>query len=100
MATLQQIFKAVKKKNTLFRFKKPQQKGVCLKVYSMNPKKPNSAERKVAKVKLSNNKIVIGYIPGEGHSLQQHSVVLVGGGKVKDLPGIKYRFIRNKYDFK
>ncbi len=101
MSTLKQkIFKKNKKKqkNSIL-FDSPQCKAICLKVYTMNPKKPNSAERKVAKVKLSNGKLVIGYIPGEGHSLQQHSIVLVEGGRVKDLPGIKYRFIRNVYDF-
>jgi len=65
----------------------------------MNPKKPNSADRKVAKVKLSNGKIIIGYIPGEGHTLQQHSLVLVEGGRRKDLPGINHKFIRNVFDF-
>jgi len=76
----------------------PQKKGVCLKVYSVNPKKPNSAERKVAKVQLANKKIVISYIPGEKHNLQEHSVVLVRGGRVKDLPGVKYHLIRGVYD--
>lgn len=77
----------------------PQKKAVCLKVYSINPKKPNSANRKVSKVRLSNGKIIIGYIPGEGHSLQQHSLVLVEGGKVRDLPGVKFRFVRGILDF-
>ena len=76
----------------------PQKKGTCIKVHSINPKKPNSAERKVAKVKLSTGKYVIGYIPGEGHNLQEHSVVLVRGGRVKDLPGVKYHFVRGVYD--
>lgn len=80
--------------------KSPQKKAICLKVYVVKPKKPNSAERKVAKVKLSNNKIIIGYIPGEGHSLQQHSIVLVEGGRVKDLPGVKFKLVRGVYDFK
>lgn len=79
--------------------KSPQKKGVCLKVYTLNPKKPNSAERKVAKVQLSNKKIIIGYIPGEGHTLQEHSVVLVCGGRTQDLPGVHHRFIRRVYDF-
>nr|WAX04131.1 Ribosomal protein S12 [Polysiphonia sp.] len=102
MTTLQQAFKKKRKKkekNPLFSFNSPQKKGVCLKVYSMNPKKPNSADRKVAKVKLSIGKVLIGYIPGEGHSLQQHSLVLIEGGRVKDLPGIKFKFIRGVYDF-
>ena len=77
----------------------PQRRGVCTRVYTTTPKKPNSANRKVAKVKLSNGKIVIGYIPGEGHSLQQHSLVLVQGGRIKDLPGVKFRFIRRVFDF-
>ena len=102
MATLKQLLfrkkKLVKRKNLIL-FNAPQKKGVCLKVYSMNPKKPNSADRKVAKVKLSNGKVVIGYIPGEGHSLQQHSIVLVEGGRVKDLPGVRYKFIRGVFDF-
>ena len=76
----------------------PQRKGVCLKVYSINPKKPNSAERKVSKVLLTNGKLIIGYIPGEGHSLQEHSLVLVKGGRVKDLPGVRYHFVRGSYD--
>jgi small subunit ribosomal protein S12 len=92
--------KSYKKKLTVSCLEKnPQKKGICLRLYTLNPKKPNSADRKVAKVKLSNNKIVIGYIPGEGHSLQQHSLVLVRGGRIKDLPGVKYKFIKNTYDF-
>lgn len=79
--------------------KNPQLRGVCLKVFTKTPKKPNSALRKVAKVKLSNNKIVFGYIPGEGHTLQEYSSVLVRGGRVKDLPGVKYHLIRGSYDF-
>jgi len=77
----------------------PQKKGVCLKILLKSPKKPNSAKRKVAKVKLTNKKIVFAYIPGEGHSLQQFSTVLMRGGRVKDLPGVKYHLIRNKFDF-
>lgn len=76
----------------------PQKKGICIRVYTTNPKKPNSAERKVAKVRLPDGKFVIGYIPGEGHNLQEHSLVLVRGGRVKDLPGVKYHFIRGVYD--
>lgn len=86
------------KKNSTALQKNPQKKGVCLKVYTINPKKPNSAERKVAKVQLTTGKSIIGYIPGEGHSLQEHSVVLVRGGRVKDLPGVQYHFIRGIYD--
>nr|YP_009114060.1 ribosomal protein S12 [Ahnfeltia plicata]AHB62123.1 ribosomal protein S12 [Ahnfeltia plicata] len=76
----------------------PQKKGICVRVYTTNPKKPNSAERKVAKVRLTTGKAVIGYIPGEGHNLQEHSLVLVRGGRVKDLPGVRYHFIRGVYD--
>lgn len=77
----------------------PQKKGVCLKVYTRTPKKPNSAIRKIAKVRLTNKAIIIAYIPGEGHNLQEHSVVLIRGGRVKDLPGVRYHLIRGKYDF-
>jgi len=76
----------------------PQKKGVCLKVYSVSPKKPNSAERKVAKVRLTTNKVVICYIPGEKHTLQEHSLVLVRGGGTKDLPGVHYQLIRGSFD--
>jgi small subunit ribosomal protein S12 len=76
----------------------PQKKGVCIRVYATTPKKPNSALRKVAKVRLSNGKEVIAYIPGEGHNLQEHSVVMVRGGRVKDLPGVKDHIIRGRYD--
>lgn len=76
----------------------PQKRGVCIRVYTTTPKKPNSALRKVAKVRLSNGREVIAYIPGEGHNLQEHSVVLVRGGRVKDLPGVKYHIVRGKYD--
>nr|YP_010199608.1 ribosomal protein S12 [Gracilaria cervicornis]UAD89466.1 ribosomal protein S12 [Gracilaria cervicornis] len=76
----------------------PQKKGVCLKVFTMNPKKPNSADRKVVKLQLSTGKLIIGYIPGEGHSLQEHSVVLIRGGRVKDLPGVKYHLVRGHLD--
>jgi len=72
----------------------PQKKGVCLRVYTKSPKKPNSAVRKIAKIKLTNQNEIIAYIPGEGHNLQEHSVVLVRGGRVKDLPGVKYKVIR------
>lgn len=76
----------------------PQKKGVCTRVYTTTPKKPNSALRKVCKVRLSNGYEIIAYIPGEGHNLQEHSVVLVQGGKVKDLPGVRYRVVRGVYD--
>ena len=76
----------------------PQKRGVCTKVYTTTPKKPNSALRKVAKVKLVNGFEVIAYIPGEGHNLQEHSVVLIRGGRVKDLPGVRYHIIRGALD--
>jgi small subunit ribosomal protein S12 len=72
----------------------PQKRGVCLRVYTTTPKKPNSALRKVARVRLSNGKVVSAYIPGEGHALQEHSIVLVRGGRVKDLPGVRYHIVR------
>lgn len=77
----------------------PQQKGVCLKVFTRAPKKPNSALRKIAKVRLSNGNIISAYIPGEGHSLQEFSSVLVRGGNVKDMPGVKYHLVRGCFDF-
>ena len=76
----------------------PQKRGVCTRVYTTTPKKPNSALRKVAKVRLTNGFEVIGYIPGEGHNLQEHSVVMIRGGRVKDLPGVRYHIIRGVYD--
>ena len=76
----------------------PQQRGVCTRVYTTTPKKPNSALRKVARVKLSNGTEVTAYIPGEGHNLQEHSVVLIRGGRVKDLPGVRYHMVRGSLD--
>ena len=76
----------------------PQKRGVCVIVKTMTPKKPNSALRKVARVRLSNRKEVTAYIPGIGHELQEHSIVLVRGGRVKDLPGVKYHVVRGHYD--
>ena len=76
----------------------PQRRGVCVRVYTTTPKKPNSAMRKVARVRLTNQKEVNAYIPGEGHNLQEHSIVLVRGGRVKDLPGVRYHILRGKYD--
>src|SRR5450432_4219621 len=76
----------------------PQKRGVCTRVYTTTPKKPNSALRKVAKVRLTNGFEVIGYIPGEGHNLQEHSVVMIRGGRVKDLPGVRYQRIRGTLD--
>lgn len=105
MATLAQLsFRVSRQKRPNYtrsgRLRKcPQLKGVCLRVYTTTPKKPNSAIRKIAKVKLSNRINTLVYIPGQGHNLQQHSVVLVRGGKIPDLPGVLYRTIRGKYDF-
>jgi len=76
----------------------PQRRGVCTRVYTTTPKKPNSALRKVARVRLTNGREVTVYIPGEGHNLQEHSVVLVRGGRVKDLPGVRYHMIRGALD--
>ena len=76
----------------------PQKRGVCVRVYTTTPKKPNSAMRKVARVRLTNTKEVNAYIPGEGHNLQEHSIVLVRGGRVKDLPGVRYHILRGALD--
>ena len=76
----------------------PQRRGVCTRVYTTTPKKPNSALRKVAKVRLTNSIEVIAYIPGEGHNLQEHSIVLVRGGRVRDLPGVRYHIVRGVLD--
>ncbi len=76
----------------------PQKRGVCVRVYTTTPKKPNSALRKVARVRLTNSVEVTSYIPGEGHNLQEHSVVMIRGGRVKDLPGVRYHIIRGSLD--
>ncbi len=76
----------------------PQRRGVCVRVYTTTPKKPNSAMRKVARVRLTNGKEVNAYIPGEGHNLQEHSIVLIRGGRVKDLPGVRYHIVRGALD--
>jgi small subunit ribosomal protein S12 len=76
----------------------PQKRGVCTRVYTTTPKKPNSAMRKVAKVRLTNKQEIIAYIPGEGHNLQEHSIVLIRGGRVKDLPGVRYHIVRGALD--
>lgn len=103
MPTINQLIKLkrlsiVKKTNTPALESCPQRRGICLKVYTTTPKKPNSAIRKVARVKLSNKFEVIAYISGEGHQLQEHSIVLVRGGRVKDLPGVRYKIIRGVLD--
>lgn len=77
----------------------PQRKGMCIRVFLRTPKKPNSALRKLTKVRLTNNKVVTAYIPGEGHKLQEYSNVLIKGGRVKDLPGVKYHLVRGVLDF-
>jgi small subunit ribosomal protein S12 len=88
-----------KKRNTVPALQQsPQKRGVCTRVYTTTPKKPNSALRKVAKVRLTNGFEVIGYIPGEGHNLQEHSVVMIRGGRVKDLPGVRYHILRGVLD--
>jgi len=76
----------------------PFKRGVCVKVTTRTPKKPNSALRKVARIRLSNKQEVTAYIPGEGHNLQEHSIVMIRGGKVKDLPGVRYKIVRGRYD--
>ena len=103
MPTIQQLIRKGRKKIT----KKskspalnacPQRRGVCVRVYTTTPKKPNSAMRKVARVRLTTGREVNAYIPGEGHNLQEHSIVLVRGGRVKDLPGVRYHIIRGTLD--
>ena len=103
MPTIQQL---VRKGRTVLKDKSkspaldscPQRRGVCVRVYTTTPKKPNSALRKVARVRLVNGIEVTAYIPGEGHNLQEHSIVLVRGGRVRDLPGVRYKIIRGAYD--
>jgi len=85
-------------KNRPKKYSSPFKRGVCLKVFTVTPKKPNSALRKVARVKLTNGMEVTAYIPGEGHNLQEHSIVLIRGGKVKDLPGVRYHIVRGILD--
>ena len=103
MPTINQLIRAARKK--VVKHKKtpalqacPQRRGVCTRVYTTTPKKPNSALRKVARVRLTNGFEVTAYIPGEGHNLQEHSVVMVRGGRVKDLPGVRYHIIRGTLD--
>ena len=91
-------FSKKKKNKVLALHKNPQRKGTCLKVFTMTPKKPNSAIRKVVRVKLTNGTKITAYIPGEGHNLQEYSVVLVRGGRARDLPSVRYKVIRGKYD--
>lgn len=103
MPTIQQLVrkgrKATKSKSkSPALYNCPQRRGVCTRVYTTNPKKPNSALRKVAKVRLTNKVEVIAYIGGEGHNLQEHSIVLIRGGRVKDLPGVRYHIVRGALD--
>mgnify|MGYP003303137952 CR=1 FL=1 len=103
MPTINQLVRkgrsAVKTRNKVPALdKSPQKRGVCTRVYTTTPKKPNSAMRKVAKVRLTNGYEVISYIPGESHNLQEHSVVLIRGGRVKDLPGVRYHILRGVLD--
>ncbi|HEY0901086.1 MAG TPA: 30S ribosomal protein S12 [Micavibrio sp.] len=107
MPTIQQLIrqprerggkKAMKAKKSRALKGNPQRRGVCTRVYTTTPKKPNSALRKVAKVRLTTGQEVLCYIPGEGHNLQEHSVVLVRGGRVKDLPGVRYHILRGSLD--
>ena len=103
MPTINQLVRqgreAVRKKSKTPAMQRcPQKRGVCIRVYTMTPKKPNSALRKVARVRLTNQMEVTAYIPGVGHNLQEHSVVLIRGGRVKDLPGVRYKVIRAALD--
>jgi len=103
MPTINQLVrksrKSVRKRNKVPALKAcPQKRGVCTRVYTTTPKKPNSALRKVARVRLTNGFEVTSYIPGEGHNLQEHSVVMIRGGRVKDLPGVRYHIIRGTLD--
>lgn len=103
MPTIQQLIRKsrnqkIKKSKSPALTECPQRRGVCLQVKTMTPKKPNSALRKIARVRLSNRVEVTSYIPGEGHNLQEHSIVLVRGGRVKDLPGVRYHIVRGTLD--
>ena len=103
MPTIQQLVRFSRKKITNLTKSPalkscPQRRGICTRVYTTTPKKPNSAIRKVARVKLTSGFEITVYIPGEGHTLQEHSIVLIRGGRVQDLPGVKYHIIRGKYD--
>jgi small subunit ribosomal protein S12 len=92
------VFNTVKRRRKFLAKGNPFKRGVCLKVTTTTPKKPNSALRKIARVRLSNGMEVTAYIPGEGHNLQEHSIVMLRGGRVKDLPGVRYHIIRGRYD--
>ena len=102
MLTLTQLLKTPRKKKRKAKKsileKHPQRRGICLKVFTKSPKKPNSALRKVAKIRLANYKEIVAYIPGEGYAIQEHNYVLIRGGKVQDLPGVRYKIIRGALD--
>ena len=103
MPTISQLVRkgrtsSTKKSKSVALNKSPQKRGVCTRVYTTTPKKPNSALRKVARVRLTNSTEVTAYIPGEGHNLQEHSIVLIEGGRVKDLPGVRYHIVRGTLD--
>ena len=95
---LQSVLNTLARKRTDLPHGSPFKRGVCVKVTTMTPKKPNSALRKIARVRLSNGMEVTAYIPGEGHNLQEHSIVMIRGGRVKDLPGVRYHIVRGTYD--
>ncbi len=95
---LESVFDTLRRKRTDLPKGCPFKRGVCVKVTTMTPKKPNSALRKIARVRLSNGMEVTAYIPGEGHNLQEHSIVMIRGGRVKDLPGVRYHIVRGRYD--
>lgn len=95
---LETVLNTLKRKRTKLKKGSPYKRGVCIKVTTTTPVKPNSALRKIARVRLSNGSEVTAYIPGEGHNLQEHSIVMLQGGKVKDLPGVRYRVVRGVYD--
>ncbi len=95
---LESVFNTIKRRRKTLDKGNPFKRGVCLKVTTITPKKPNSALRKIARVRLSNGMEVTAYIPGEGHNLQEHSIVMLRGGRVKDLPGVRYHIIRGRYD--
>lgn len=103
MPTINQLVRkgrqpVIKKSKSAAMQSAPQKRGVCTRVYTTTPKKPNSALRKVAKIRLTNQREIIAYIPGEGHNLQEHSVVLIRGGRVRDLPGVRYHVLRGVLD--
>ena len=95
---LQFTYDSLHRKKTVYPKGSPFKRGVCVKVTTMTPKKPNSAIRKIARVRLSNGMEVNAYIPGEGHTLQEHSIVMIRGGRVKDLPGVRYHIVRGVFD--